>query len=309
MNEHDDEIDAWLHDINEGIVESLTATVDTEAALLQLKQNAAKEAVAVAHNRGSDEPDRAIREVLAVKFTAGTTSLTDEDQGPHGDTVRAPGPAPATTRPPWWRRRFGRLLALLSALAVFGVLAAMQLVSGSWLSPPPLPDLLQWVSSTAAVVGALLVGVVAPVRRRLQRRRLQRCMTGLPYWTRSGPLATEDARKIAQWVLECGQWTPPDSIHRLRPIFAAYGQFHPWPDRFLVPESDSDGKPDDAVDDAADMDQTALVGPDDESDSPPTVSNGPSNVLIRAQDRHRRKRTGTTARRGLRLRPRTPRRR
>lgn len=54
MSRQDDGFDAWLQGVNDGIVEALDSTTDVEAGLLRLKQNAAKEAVAVAHNRDSD---------------------------------------------------------------------------------------------------------------------------------------------------------------------------------------------------------------------------------------------------------------
>ncbi len=123
MNE-DEEFDTWLRDVNEGIVESLGTVIDTEAKLLELKQNAAKEAVVVAHNRGSDEPDRAIRSVLAVQQQGEARTV----EGSLRITARASHPAVSVRLVlPWPRTgRWLRLVAVVTSplvLLTFLILA------------------------------------------------------------------------------------------------------------------------------------------------------------------------------------------
>lgn len=65
----DDELDTWLTNVNDDICETLDRVVDTEDALLRLKQSVAKEAVTAAHASGSDGADRAVRFVLTYGGT------------------------------------------------------------------------------------------------------------------------------------------------------------------------------------------------------------------------------------------------
>lgn len=89
----DDELDDWLSKVNDDLSETLDHAVDTEAALLHLKQSVLNEAVAVAHKSGGDGADRAIWSVVLNHGSSPTT-----------------GTAPRTAR-----GRLGRVLHRIAA--------------------------------------------------------------------------------------------------------------------------------------------------------------------------------------------------
>jgi len=80
------EFEAWRTEANDSLTESLEQVIDTEAVLLMIKQQAASEAVAVAHANGNNEPERAIRSVLAPETTH------DIEEARRQPSRRAPAP-------------------------------------------------------------------------------------------------------------------------------------------------------------------------------------------------------------------------
>ncbi len=111
MSDRDAEFDAWLSEGDAGMLESLDAVVDTEENLLRLKQDAAKRAVTVAHASGSDEPDRAIRSVLASEIAKAANRDKPRQFILGVQTVRVTGRLRAAQGSP--RRKRRRLLTLV----------------------------------------------------------------------------------------------------------------------------------------------------------------------------------------------------
>ncbi|WP_147427378.1 hypothetical protein [Micromonospora globbae] len=171
----DDELDIWLTNVNDDICETLDRVVDTEGALLRLKQSVAKEAVTVAHASGSDGADRAIRFVLS-----------------HG------GRPPASAGTAAQRNALGRAAHLFhrmassdaslrsmvqAALAVTAAAAALmaavisvlleQVSDGANTAPPRV-----LLVGSFAMAGLAMISVMTSIRR-VSRRRLLPGLFGL----------------------------------------------------------------------------------------------------------------------------------
>lgn len=193
----DEDLDLWLHDVNEDIGETLDRVVDTEGALLRLKQSIATEAVAVAHASGSDGADRAIRSVLS-----------------HGDPAPDPVKSEAAQRTALGRaaRLFQRMAAsdassrsiaratVALAVGAAGLMAAMipLLVEAagndSRTAPPP-----GLILASLAMSGLALVSVVTSVlRTSRQRPPLAGLLNFPPMNTRSYIDALNRDRKLAK---------------------------------------------------------------------------------------------------------------
>ena len=157
MSNKDAEFDAWLRDADADILESLHAVVDTEASLLTVKQSAAHQAVAVAHASGSDEPDRAIRSVLA-KDSDSTAAAERASAAAVRHSFLA---ALVMAKKAWGRIMVGVLIAATTA----GLVPPLLLLGkGGW-------DSLVSGVATGAMAAALGVTAVEAVRlRRLTQR-------------------------------------------------------------------------------------------------------------------------------------------
>src|SRR5436190_11620758 len=185
MSDQDAEFDAWLSKGDAAMLESLDAVVDTEENLTQLRHAAAKRAFTVAQAKGSDEPDRAIRSVLASEV-AGAANEDEPRPFVFGAKVAASPGFEGRLRIDQgvirWKRR--RLLTFsVVHLLLVGTLSAsvvVLVVGFGHGHPVTRGDRMGVAASLLSALSGLLAATVGTglalamaSRRRRQRARLQ----------------------------------------------------------------------------------------------------------------------------------------